>query len=159
MPNPSEPSTSDPRQPPPLSVRGERPLTVTAAAVLAFLLAAIEVAIAVGNLALGAAFSGYTQTQKASYSSVVSSGLLYLFGVIGLVLAALLVWGGVATIRGQTGRILAAVVAAVIVLGIAVSLLVDWAYMEVGAILPAVIVFLLISTSSKEFFHSMGRRL
>lgn len=100
MSNPNESRTSDPRQPWLSSVRGDRPFTVTTAAVLAFLLAAVEVVIAVGNFALGAAFSGYTQTQKASYSSMVSSGLLYLFGVIGLVLAALLVWGGVATITG-----------------------------------------------------------
>jgi hypothetical protein len=133
-------------------------LTVTAAAVLAFLLAAVEVAIAVGNFALGAAFGGYTQTQKASYSSMASSGLLYLFGVIGLVLAALLVWGAVATVRGQTSRILAIVVAAGIVLGIVVSLMVDRAYMAVGTMLPVVIAFLLISPSSKEFFQSSGKR-
>ncbi|MGV0792291.1 hypothetical protein [Mycolicibacterium sp. XJ1819] len=112
------------------SEAAQRPGPVAAAAVLAFILAAYE--IISGLLLVGAAFVSDT-----------SAGMAILYAAVGILhvaFGALLVWGGLAALRGGTGSRLLLFTAAAASIAIAIAAVINIA----GGELPGQLLFLLI---------------
>src|ERR1700742_4938958 len=70
----------------------DRPGTVTGAAVIAFILAASQVYGSFSAFAAASALSGRS----------AHTGVLYALGVTGILVSALLLWGGIAAMRGTS---------------------------------------------------------
>ena len=132
-----------------------RPGAVTAAAVIAFIIAGLEVLGALLAFVAGVGYSNLTQSQKDQMPAMASSGTFYLMGLFELVFAGLLIWGGVAAIQGKTNKILFFVALAVAVLNV-VYLFVGGYLSIVGVIIAVVIMVLLRQQSSKQWFLSRG---
>jgi cation transport ATPase len=126
---------------------GQRPTTVTAAVVIAFLLSLYELATCF------VLFVGANLTAGPT-------AIWYVFGVVHLVLAGLLAWGGWAALTGSTERILVlTALAAVIVLAIKTVIEIVYGIPPVGwliLVLYGVMGWLLIRPNSKEYFAAPG---
>jgi hypothetical protein len=124
----------------------QRPGTVTAGAVIAFVLAALMLIATVGQAVAGA-MAGATV-------------LFYLPVILNLAFVGLLVWGGIAAWRGATNRILVVTAAAAVVVIAIVSVIkiingtvpVELLML----ILYVVIGVLLIRPQSRQFFVAHG---
>lgn len=131
---------------------GERPRTVTAAAVIAFILAAYE--IISGILVIAAAiFAG-----PPSATTVI---LWIVMGILHVAFGALLFWGARAALRGGAGaKILvltaAAAAAVLVIVGIVNVVNGEFPGQLVVVILYAALLFLLFRPESKQF---LGRVL
>jgi hypothetical protein len=137
-------ATPEPTSPPAeIATTSQRPTVVTAAVVIAFLLAVYEVLTA---LVL------FTDAQIAAGPSVV----WYVFAVVHLVLAALLAWGGWAALTAGNDRILVMTsLAVVVVLVVKTILEIVFGILPVGwliLILYATMYWLLTRPASKEYF-------
>ncbi|MDF3311771.1 RDD family protein [Rhodococcus sp. T2V] len=128
----------------------QRPGTVTAAAVLALVMAALTTIASLVSL--------YTSSHYHPRTGAVTAAL-YL-SLVGLVFAGLLVWGGVAVSRGRANKALlwtssVAVVLYLVDVGVSTS---DYGRV-LGVVcsgLAVVVVTLILQTSSKDFFRTRG---
>ena len=127
------------------SVAGQRPGFVTAAAVLAFVSAGLSIIALIAVLGLSSAFSG-----------IAGLGLLRVLSFIGLVVSAVLIWGGVQAMSGKDGRILVIVSAASVILNL-ISMIV---YYQTSSLLsfvvPGLIIYFLLTPQAKAWFNSKG---
>src|SRR5262245_13724113 len=99
-------------QPGPVPAAGvaARPGSVTAAAVIAFVLAAFEVVSGV-------------LVMMASFAVGETAAMPYVLGVIQLVFAALFIWGGLQAMRGVTDKTLLWTVAAAAIVTVAAAII------------------------------------
>ncbi|WP_007024220.1 hypothetical protein [Saccharomonospora iraqiensis] len=139
-PVPVGPAPADPYGLPP-----QRPATVTAAAVLGFLAAALEL---VGGLAwmLGGAVLG--SMERVRWGETGFSGVIVVLGVAALVAAGAYLWGGVAALRGR--QVVLLVAAGV---GAAVNLVavITFGTGGLGLVLAAVLILLLSLAPSRNY--------
>lgn len=130
-----------------------RPGQITAAAVIAFVMAAFQLFAAIGNFSLAATINQYT----AAYWAFVSPGVLYALAVVNLVFAGLLIWGGLTTMQGKTNKILFFTAIAVMVVGVLTNIMVhNYAFAFLPVILPGIILFLLWQQPNKDWFVAQG---
>ena len=140
---PPETNAPEPQQPAAGYSATERPRTVTSAAVIAFVFAAIAL--------LGAITSFVSAAQV---NSIV-------VGLVDIMFAALLIWGGVSALRGVTSRSLFFLAVAtiavniVLIIFLAIRALTFWPnVVTVG--LSVIIIALLVQQSSRQFFRARG---
>ena len=145
-----EPDGSAPQQR--TSVRP--PGTVIAAAVLAFILTALQVLGAFNEFVLASQIPNLSP-RELSELPTTSSAVFYFFSVLELVVAAFLVWGGVSALRGKTSKILF-LTALTLGLLAAVGLAAFGVFSLAGLllVLAAITIRLLRANSSREFFNS-----
>ncbi|WP_019808958.1 hypothetical protein [Saccharomonospora halophila] len=128
----------------PYGLPPERPATVTAAAVLGFLAAALEL---VGGLAwmLGGAVLG--SMERVRWGETGFSGVVVVLGVAALIGAGAYLWGGVAALRGR--QVVLRVAAGV---GAAVNLVavITFGAGGLGLVLAAVLILLLSLAPSRN---------
>lgn len=139
----SDANPEQPNAPADVASPSQRPTVVTAAVVIAFLLAAYEVLTA---LVL------FVDAQLAGGPSVV----WYAFGVVHLVVAALLAWGGWAALSTGNGRILVMTsLVVVVVLVVKTILEIVYGILPVGwliLVLYGAMYWLLTRPASQEHF-------
>ncbi|WP_156766957.1 hypothetical protein [Mycobacterium sp. E796] len=136
-----------------------RPGTVIAAGVVAFLFAPINVINGLVVLARGMLLAIFYLPARAvgAFSSIVA-------GLMILAIAVSLIWGAVATLKGRTNKILfwASLAAAVCYVAIASVIYAlggspYWVLLlALCAALPAGIIVLVLTHSSKDFFRARG---
>jgi hypothetical protein len=140
---PLESNAPEPQQPGAGYSATERPWTVTSAAVIAFVFAAI---------ALLAAIADFVWAAQAN-SIVV--------GLVNIMIAALFIWCGVSALRGVTSRSLFFLAVATIAVNIiliiffAIRALTFWPNV-VMIVLAVIIIALLVQQSSRQFFRAQG---
>lgn len=152
-----------------------RPGTVTTAVVLAFVTAAINLLI--GLLFLFGWMYAATQVPKQTEEGAVAASLvftvfLFIVGLVFLLIAGLLMWGGVAALKGRTNKILIWISSVAVVWhlisassiitsrGEPSTVLIAWLCLTMIATLclalSVVIVILVLTQSSKDFFRVRG---
>jgi hypothetical protein len=152
-------------------VKAGRPGMVTAAAVLAFVWGGLALFWSVIGLLAGSVFSAassavcdstapYYDSDTAEACNAVSGVGGFLIAItIGLILiAALLIAGGVTALNGKNGQLLVIACAAYAVLaivGLIVSGAFGFAYL-LGIVVPVLIVVFLLNTQSRAWFRSVG---
>lgn len=142
--------------------RPRRPGTVTTAGVLAVIWGALTIlssliSVAAGSL-FGSALSACAENDQSGLCASAGSSqtLLLAVGVALIVVAALVIWGGVAALSGTSGKIL--VVAGAIQVVIQIIWMIETgsvAFGIVGVIVPATIIALILSAASKNWFHTV----
>ena len=132
------------------------PGAVKGAVVVAFILAALQVLGAFNEFVLASQISNLSPRERSELLTT-SPTVFYFFSVIELVIAAFLVWGGVAALRGTTKKIL---FSTAVVLGIlaALGLAAFGVFSMAGLllVLAGIVLRLLRANSSREFFESRG---
>ncbi len=144
-----QPYSSAPEQQPGYGApaASKRPTGVTVAAVLAFVSGGLNV---LGGLLL---LLGSSVAEDAG----ISSGLVVVFGLIGLAFGAALIWGGLQAMGGKDQRILVATAGAAILLQVVNWILVGFTPASlISLILPVAIIALLMQQQSKQWFQSKG---
>ena len=122
----------------------KRPGTVTAAAVLAFVIGGIYV---IGGLI--AVFGG---------AAAGLSGFFTLIAVVLLAVGGLLIWGGIATLNGKDARILTIAIGVGIVLNL-ISLLGNFEGRSLaGFVIPGLILYFLLNAAAKAWFDRVGAK-
>ena len=122
----------------------KRPSRVTAAVVIAFIMAAVQVFFGLMLVSLAAS----------------SAGPAFL-GVLNLMTAGFLVWGGIAALKGWTSKILAVTALTIAIIN-AITMIIAVANGTgipvgvLGVILPAIIFTNLRTADSRQFFISRG---
>ena len=149
-------------QPPTIDGQAEAqcPGTVIGAAVIAFILAAIALSGAISGLLV--ASTGNDDETQIEVWGMNGVGPVLLWALLRLVIGGLLVWGGIAALRGTTNKVLAFTFAGLCVYSfsqIVVSLMDDsppriLAY--VGVIFQCVAIWLIRVRQSKDFFFARG---
>jgi hypothetical protein len=152
-------------------VRAGRPGMVTAAAVLAFVWGGLAIlwsifALLAGSI-LSAASSAVCDTSSTYYDSDTAQACDAVSGIGGfliaitiglIVVAALLIAGGVTAINGQNGQILViacALYAVLAIVGLVVSGAFGFSYL-LGIVVPVLIVVFMLNRSSRAWFRSVG---
>jgi uncharacterized RDD family membrane protein YckC len=130
-----------------------RPGTVTAAAVIAFVMAALNIAAGLHSIYNVFHYDPLTGALRA---------VLYISGVVGLVFAGLFIWGGVAALKGRTSKILfwtSLVASALYLINVPRN---PTGYGGSVAVLclalAAAVVILALQSSSKDFFRARAAR-
>jgi hypothetical protein len=131
----------------------KRPVQVTAAAVIAFILAAL--------LILASLISFGVSGVAGAFVGSGGAALLMVLGVFGLPVAGGMIWGGIQALNGKTSKILIVSAAAgfvlrVIGLIVLISLGQGVGYGILGLALQAAIVVILLQPPSKQFFTAKG---
>jgi hypothetical protein len=130
------------------------PGAVIGAAVLAFILAALQVLGAFNEFVLATQIPNLSPSERGDLL-MTSPTAYYLFSLVELVIAVFLVWGGVAALRGTSKTIL---FSTAVVLGIlaAVGLAAFGVFSMAGLllVLAGIILRLLRASSSRKFFES-----
>jgi hypothetical protein len=87
-----------------------------------------------------------------------SLGFLKVLGVVGIVVAGAYIWGALQALSGKDGRILLGVAG----LGILINLISIIVYFQttslISFVIPAIIVFLLVSKEAKAWFDLKGAK-
>jgi|ERR1700733_14762357 hypothetical protein len=163
--NDSDTHMNDTPHPPALQPGGHgataRPWTVTSAAVIAFVLAALWLLAAIASFEFAVANAQLevgTAVRRAVAVGAFVAGLLY------VVFAALLIWCGVRALRGVTSRSLFVAALAIIILSaisgaagaaLGVGDIGHWGNAG-NVVLLVIIIALLMQQSSRQFFRSRG---
>ncbi len=152
--------------------KAARPGMVTAAAVLAFVWGGLALFWSVIGLLAGSLFSAATSAvcnsgtyidseTAAACDSVGGVGGFLIAITIGLILvAALLIAGGVTAINGKNGQLLViacALYAVLAIVGLIVSGAFGVAYL-LGIVVPVLIVVFMLNGNSRNWFRSVGGR-
>ncbi|CAN5151900.1 hypothetical protein BH20ACT5_BH20ACT5_08360 [soil metagenome] len=124
-----------------------RPGQVTAAAVLGFIAGAFSILGALGLLLT----SGVADDIGVSGALVTVFGLLYVAFAVGYI------YGGLQAMSGKNQKILLITAAAAIALQVLYWIIVQFAALSlIGLILPIVIIAMLVSPQSKQWFAAKG---
>lgn len=124
-----------------------RPWQVTTAAVLAFIAGAFNLLGALGLLLVGDEIEDLG----------ISSGLAILFGLLYVAFAVGYIFGGIQAITGKNQKILVMTAGAAIVLQVISWIIIEFSGVSlIGLILPVLIIVLLISAQSKQWFGAKG---
>lgn len=124
-----------------------RPWQVTTAAVLAFIAGAFNLLGALGLLLVGDGIEDLG----------ISSGLAILFGLLYIAFAVGYIFGGIQAITGKNQKILVITAAAAIVLQVISWIIIEFSPLSlIGLILPVLVITLLISQQSKQWFGAKG---
>ncbi|MEO7125648.1 MAG: hypothetical protein ABI382_08325 [Nakamurella sp.] len=147
-----------------------RPGMVTAAAVLSFIWGGFSVLASIVALAAGSFVSGArnlcdsiaNQTDQATgiacESTRSAGGFLIVIGLILIVAAALLIWGGVVALTGKNSKI-GVIAGGLLILAQIVSMIASgggFAFAIAGIIVPVLIIAFLMNGTSKAWFKSRG---
>lgn len=148
-----------------------RPGMVTAAAVLCFIWGGFSILASIVTLAAGSFVSGATglcqsiaesSTDLNSINCAGTStfgGLLIVIGLILIVAAGLLIWGGVVALTGKNAKV-GIIAGGLLILAQIVSLIASGgagAAMSIfGIIVPVLIIVFLMNGTSKAWFKSRG---
>jgi hypothetical protein len=125
-----------------------RPGQITAVAVIAFVMGAFQ---------LYAAFSNFTVATSIGLYLGFAPGVLYVLAFVNLILAGLLIWGGLTTLQGRTNKILFWTAVAVLVCGVIFNIMVrNYGLLFLPIILPGIILGLLWQQPNKDWFVAQG---
>lgn len=152
------------------SVAGARPGMVTAAAVLAFIWGGLGILFGLIGLAAGSVLSSASSVvcngstrdieTAAACDSVSGAGTFLIIVTIGtIIIAGLMIWGGVVALNGKNGQILViacGVYAALAILSVIASGF-GFTYL-LGFVIPVLIVVFLFNAQSKAWFRAKGGR-
>lgn len=151
--------------PPPPPAGPARPGMITAAAVLAFIWGGFSIIGSLGSLAVGGIASSVgtacsqLEDELGLCNEVASAGGFLIFiGIVLIVAAALLIWGGVVALTGKDSRIAVIAGALLILLNIisVISSDMNVAFTIFGIAVPVLIVVFLMVASSKAWFQAKG---
>jgi hypothetical protein len=149
-------------------VTGARPGMVTAAAVLAFIWGGLGILFGLIGLAAGTFItsasnaicndSSLTARDSATCNSVTSIGPFLIIITIGtIIVAGLMIWGGVVALNGKNGQIL------VIACGVYAALAIISLFASgfgftslLGFVIPVLIVVFMLNAASKAWFKTKG---
>ena len=149
-------------------VGSARPGMVTAAAVLAFVWGGLGILFGLLGLAAGSVLSSATSavcndatldrdTVTACNAAGGLGSFLIIVTICTIVIAGLMIWGGVVALNGKNGQILViacGVYAALAILSVIASSF-GFTYL-LGFVIPALIVVFLLNTQSKSWFKAKG---
>jgi hypothetical protein len=127
-----------------------RPWTVTSAAVIAFVLAALWLLAAISCFLIAADLAALRRTAERP---LVVNG--FVDGLLSVVFAALLIWGGVRALRGVTSKGLFFAALGILILS-AISFAAPGWWGVVNVVLLVTIVALVVQQSSRQFFRARG---
>jgi hypothetical protein len=145
-----------------------RPGMVTAAAVLAFIWGGLGILFGLLGLVAGSVLtsvggavcnsSNLSAVDAANCGTVAGAGTFLIIVTIGLiVVAALMIWGGVVALNGKNGQILViacGVYAALAILSIIIS---SFGFTSLlGFVIPVLIVVFMLNAQSKNWFKVKG---
>jgi hypothetical protein len=131
-----------------------RPGQITAAAVIAFVMAALQLLAAIGYISLAGLLNSYA---AGIYYSFLSPAVLYILALLSVAFGALLIWGGLLVMQGKTNKILFFTAIAAIVVSVISNIAVhSYGYAVGSFILPGVILFLLWQQPNKDWFVAQG---
>ncbi len=147
---------------------GTRPGMVTAAAVLAFIWSGLGILFGLIGLAAGTFItsassvicndSSLTASDSATCNSVTSIGPFLIIITIGtIVIAGLMIWGGVVAMNGKNGQILVIACAAYAALAILSLIGSGFGFTSLlGFVIPVLIVVFMLNAASKAWFKVKG---
>lgn len=145
-----------------------RPGMVTAAAVLCFIWGGLAIIGALISMLGGAVVSSVgaacnsvgnldSATSAACDDVAGSGGLLIFIGIALMVVAGLLIWGGVVALSGKNGKVSVIACGILIILEIVMMIAGGGAtFSIVGIIVPVLIIVFLLNTGSRNWFRARG---
>jgi hypothetical protein len=149
----------------------QRPGLVTAAAVLSFIWGGFSIIGSLISLAAGSFVSGLgdvcdslaTQIDEATGQACLTTrsagGLLIVLGIVLIVAAALLIWGGVVALSGKNAKV-CVIAGGLLILAQIISLIASGGsgigFAIVGIVVPVLIVAFLMNAGSKAWFKAKG---
>lgn len=146
-----------------------RPGMVTAAAVLAFIWGGLGILFGLIGIAAGSVLnsasdavcsnSSYlTADTAAACDSVSGLGtFLIIVTIVTIVIAGLMIWGGVVALNGKNGQILVIACAAYAVLAIISVIASSFAFTYLlGFVIPILIAVFMLNTQSRAWFRARG---
>ena len=152
-------------------VKAGRPGMVTAAAVLAFVWGGLGILFGIIGLAAGSLLTSvssaacnstsayYSDATTADVCNTASSvgGFIIAITIGTIVIAALMIAGGVTAISGKNGQILVIACAVYAILAIVSIILSGFGFtFLLGFVIPVLIVVFLLNTQSRGWFRSVG---
>jgi hypothetical protein len=139
---------------------------VTAAAVLSFIWGGFAIigaliSMLVGGVAssVGAACNAYGDATTAAACDTVkgAGGLLIFIGIALIVVAGLLIWGGVVALSGKNGKVSVIACGILVILEIVEIIAAGGvAFAIFGIIVPVLIIVFLMNTASRNWFRAKG---
>jgi hypothetical protein len=148
-----------------------RPGMVTAAAVLSFIWGGFSIIGSIISLAAGSFVSGLGNvcdsladqvddaTGLACHTTRSAGGLLIVLGIVLIIAAALLIWGGVVALSGKNAKI-SVIAGGLLILAQIISLIASGgaaiAFAIFGIVVPVLIVAFLLNGTSKAWFNAKG---
>jgi hypothetical protein len=145
-----------------------RPGMVTAAAVLSFIWGGFSIIGSIISLAAGSFVSGLggvcdslsdEATGVACRATQSAGGLLIVIGIVLIIAAALLIWGGVVALSGKNAKI-SVIAAGLLILAQIISLIASGgaaiAFAIFGIVVPVLIIVFLMNGTSKAWFTAKG---
>jgi len=146
-----------------------RPGMVTAAAVLAFIWGGLGILFGLIGIAAGSVLNSasdavcggnsyLTADTAAACNSVSGWGtFLIIVTIVAIVIAGLMIWGGVVALNGKNGQILVIACAAYAVLAIISVIASSFGFTYLlGFVIPILIAVFMLNTQSREWFRARG---
>jgi hypothetical protein len=144
---------------------------VTAAAVLSFIWGGFSIIGSIISLAAGSFVSGLGNvcdsladqvddaTGLACHTTRSAGGLLIVIGIVLIIAAGLLIWGGVVALSGKNAKI-SVIAAGLLILAQIISLIASGgaaiAFAIFGIVVPVLIIVFLMNGTSKAWFKAKG---
>lgn len=143
-----------------------RPGMVTAASILAFIWGGLAILFALISLLVGGAASSIgsacsatagLDNQGACAAVGSAGGFLIFIGIAMIVVAALLIWGGVVAMSGKSGQILVIAGGVMVVVAIISMIAGGSAFSAIlSIVVPALIVIFMLNPASKAWIKAKG---
>ena len=147
---------------------GARPGMVTAAAVLAFIWGGLGIVFGLIGLAAGSILSSASDAvcsgssidldTRSACDTVSGAGTFLIIVTIGtIIIAGLMIWGGVVALNGKNGQILVIACGVYAALAILSAIISGFGFSYLlGFVIPVLIVVFLLNAQSKAWFRTKG---